>query len=188
MGIEDIDIAEYSVKADGNSIYFYGEITEDSILDFSMKLNSISIELECDKIKKGYSEKPPIYIYISSPGGDLFAGFSVYDRMMSCDARLVTVIDGMCASTATLMFLAGDERLVRPHSFMLIHQISSMISGTHEQTKDNIAVNEICMKKLEKIYESRSRLKSDEIKEMLKRETWIESADCLKYGLATGVI
>lgn len=127
----------------------------------------------------------PLYLHIYSPGGDVHAGLALFDFIIEYDKTIPvhTVVEGMAASAATIISIAGSKRFITPNSYMLIHQLSTYFGGNFEQIKDEFGNCEKIMKQLKDIYASKTRLNRKQLNEILKRDVNWSATDCLKYGL-----
>ena len=176
------------VEADENRIYFYAPVTDSSVLELIKILRSLDIEMQVLALRLKVS-KVPIELHIHSGGGDLFAGLAAVDVIRSLKSPVHTYVEGSAASAATLMSLAGDKRFMYTNSFMLIHQISSlMVHGTHEQFKDEFENQQKLMDKIRQLYIDRSDMSPDMIDEILVRDLWLDSEKCLEYGLVDKIV
>lgn len=131
-----------------------------------------------------------ITIFINSPGGEVMSGLAIYDVMKATSCPIRTVCLGMAASMAALLFIAGDQRDMLPHSQVMIHDplvgggvggsalelktISENLMRTREITAQVIA--EHTGKSLEEVYETTSR------------DSYFEAPDAVEFGLADQVI
>ncbi len=176
------------VEADENRVYFYAPVTDSSVLELIKILRSLDVEMQVLALRLKVP-KVPIELHIHSGGGDLFAGLAAVDVIQSLKSPIHTYVEGSAASAATLMSLAGDKRFMYKNSFMLIHQISSlMVHGTHEQFKDEFENQQKLMDKIRQLYNDRSDMSADVIDEILVRDLWLDSEKCLEYGLVDKIV
>ncbi len=118
----------------------------------------------------------------------LFSGFSVADQLPMIKSPIYSVVEGICASAATLIATSCSKRYILPNSFMLIHQLSSFMWGTHEQFKDEMTLQSKAMDRLVEFYAKRSKLSADEIRTMLTRDFWIDAETCIKHGFVDEIM
>ena len=116
-------------------------------------------------------------------GGSLMDTWYIMDLLKNLDHPVYTYIDGYAASAATLISVMGEKRFISPHSFMLIHQLSSGSSGTFSEMDDSMQNNIKFMETIRKIYLTRTLLKEKELNEILKKDLWLDAETCKKYGL-----
>jgi ATP-dependent protease ClpP protease subunit len=87
------------------------------------------------------------------------------------------------------MSLAGDKRFIYKNSFMLIHQISSMmVEGTHEQFKDEFENQQRLMNRIKDLYREKANMSEDTLEDLLKHDLWLDSEKCLEYGLVDQIL
>lgn len=158
-----------------NEIYFYEDVTPQSVLELNTLLR------EADNILDGF----PIILYIHSDGGDLFSGLSAMDHVESCKKPVYTVSDGLCCSAATFIFLGGSKRFVKKHSHMLIHQISSEGDWVRfEDMKDEMYNLQRLMDKVFTLYREYTNLPEKKLKRLMKKDVYLDAEQCIKYDIA----
>ena len=175
-----------AVVTDDNCIMFYGEVSEDNAKILNKALRSMDKDLQVVRVK--YGVQVPIKLYISSYGGSIFAGFSTVDTIKSLRTPVHTYIDGSAASAATLISVVGDKRFIHQNSFMLIHQLSSMMWGKFEEFKDEMENLEMLMARIKEIYKEHCTIPKKELDEILKHDLWLDSAKCVKWGLVDEIV
>lgn len=176
------------VVAEENRIYFYAPVTESTVLDLNKLIRSMDIEMQCLSIRFGGGTFP-IELHIHSGGGDLFSGLAAVDTIRSVKTPVHTYVDGSAASAATLMSLTGDKRFIYKNSFMLIHQLSTMIvEGTHEQFKDEFENQQRLMERIKALYQEKASMSDETLEDLLKHDLWLDSDKCLEYGLVDQVL
>ena len=165
-----------------NHIYYYAEVDRNSIFTLSELIRKA--EKENLTFAQNYSvDPPPIYLHISSFGGSVFDAFTAIDVITSCKVDVNTIIDGATASAGTLMSVTGKNRYIRPHAYMLIHQLSSGSWGKMAELEDDFENNKKLMNKIKDIYKKYTTVPKKELNEILKHDLWWECDICLKYGL-----
>ena len=176
------------VKVCGNNVYYYGEINNENILYFTTEFKKLEIKLLKDFIE--YDDRTPvIYVHINSGGGDVFAGFAALDTLRSARVKVVTQIEGLCASAATFMFLGGAERRMGRHSQLLIHQMSTNgFWGKYEELKDEMKSCTQIMKMLKKLYSENTDLPQSKLGQFMKRDIYMTANECLKYNIIHGIV
>lgn len=161
------------------SILLSGEINKESADKFIKDLLVLESE-----------SKDPVKVFINSPGGDVDAGFAIYDmvRFVSCPVIMVGM--GLIASAASLILLAvpADRRVGLPNSSYLIHQPLSEMKG-------NATDIEIHALQLEKVKEKLNRIISEATGTALEtvasdtdRDHWLDADQALAYGLISRIV
>lgn len=170
-----------------NDLYFYSEVYRDSVL----KLNKELAVLNNDLLYKSIVTKnqpAEIFLYIQSYGGSIFSGLSAMDMILKSRVKINTVIDGCAASAATLMTIAGNTKYIKEHSYILIHQLSSMFWGNYEQLKDDMQNNDKFMEMIRSIYKEKTKIPMKKLNEILKHDLWLTPKEALAYGLVDDII
>lgn len=162
--------SDYLVRRNGTDIYFYDGVTVETAYLLKANLKSALVELATtSQIQKNKDNEEGITIYINSPGGDLISAFALYDFIKTIDAPITTVIDGLCASAATLIFLAGEERIMSPNSLFLMHELSYGAEGKNSFMNEMAENANKNMKHLVKIYYDETELFKNEIDPKTKK-------------------
>ena len=131
-----------------------------------------------------------IKLFINSPGGDVDAGFQIFDMIRYIKSPVRIICSGLVASAATLVLLAvgRDDRITLPNSRFLIHQPSSGIEGT-------VSDVEIYAREIEKLRKSLNQLISRETGQPLERvekdtnrDCWMDAQEAIDYNLVSRII
>ena len=178
------------VKVQGSDVYFHCEVCEESVLELNMKLKKLELELLHKHLDLGLQDiRPEIRIWIRSDGGDLHSGLSAMDtisRIKTCKVR--TIADGVCASAATFLLLGGRTRHMTKNSYILIHQLNMDGTwGKFDDFKDQMHNLEQFMDKFRDIYTRETKIPEDRLKKILKRDVYMDSKRCLKWGIVDSV-
>tara|TARA_B100000530_G_scaffold43739_1_gene24774 strand:+ start:829 stop:1470 length:642 start_codon:yes stop_codon:yes gene_type:complete len=177
---------KFNIKTIGASIYFYEEINSNTILALKENIEDLSAKILEESYKLQFD--PVIHLHIYSPGGDAFMGLSIYDYIKNHKVKIWTYIDGMIASAATFIYLAGHRRFVSQTSMMLIHQISTYFGGKYEELKDEYENSSNMMTIIKNIYKANTQMPKKTIDSILKRELLLTANDCIKYNIADEMI
>ena len=174
------------VKVEGNTVFFYSEVCEESVAELIHAVKKIELETRVSLVKLGlYKQMPEVTIHIRSDGGDLYAGLAAMDFLQNADVHVTTIGEGCVASAATFIFLGGDVRLIRRHAYVLIHQIGSDLWGKYEDLKAEMVQNDRIMRDLKRIYMRETNLPEHKLAKMLKRDVYLSYRKCVKYGVVT---
>lgn len=180
----DIAPTPLTVEAVDNHVYFYSDVDSDRCLALIRTIRETDARLRAERISRDLEDHPPvpIWLHIQSGGGYLFAGFGAADELASITTPVYAIVEGLCASSATLIALACPKRFIRPNGFMLIHQFTSFHWGTHEEFKDEMILQEALIERIIAFYAERTIVTADAIREMLKHDTWLTADQCLARG------
>ena len=160
-----------------NNIYFYCPVTRENILKLNTALRSMQHE--------GFGN---INLYIQSEGGDVYAGLSGMSHIKNSAIPVTTIVDGICASAATFMSIAGAQRHMFGCSEVLIHQIQTGTWGRYEDMKNDMENNTKLMKRLRKMYESYTSIPKKKLNELLTKEITLDANECVKFGIIDKII
>lgn len=132
----------------------------------------------------------PIYIYIDSPGGDVDAGFAIFDTIRFVEAPVYTIGMGLVASAASLILLASpkERRLGFPNSHYLIHQPLSRMSGVATDIEIHAAEMAKTKAKINRIIAEETGTALDKVEKDTDRDYWLNAEESVSYGLISKVI
>jgi hypothetical protein len=175
---------ETTVKVEGSHVFFYCDVWEETVTELTTLLTKLEMELLVGAVKLGLRDRDVrITLHIMSPGGELYSGLAAMDFIKNMRVHVTTIAEGCVASAASLIFLAGDTRIVRQNAYVLIHQIGSELWGKFEQLKDEMRQCEKLMRQLKKIYMRETELPEKKLNRLMKRDIYLTYSKCIKYGL-----
>ena len=171
----------------GNEILYYGEITDEDILEFVEEFKKLEIKLLKQKAELiGY--EPVIRVHICSGGGDLFAGLSAMNILEKSRVKVITIAQGECGSAATFLLLGGHERRIGKNAHILIHQISTTgFWGKYEEVKDEMKMCDKLMDMVKKTYLEKTSIPDKQLKKLMKRDMYLNPEECIKYDVVRGL-
>lgn len=171
-------LAEKFMKT--RQIILSGEINK----DLAEKIVRQLLVLEADDAEK------PVYVYIDSPGGDVDAGFAIFDmiRFISCPVVLVGM--GLIASAAALILLAVEKenRVALPNSRYLIHQPSSGMRGVATDIEIHAKEMERTKVVLNKIIADQTGKSIEQVSADTNRDYWLNAQEAIEYGLVSRIV
>ena len=135
-------------------------------------------------------EKSPIYMYIDSPGGDVDAGFAIFDMIRFIKAPVYLIGMGLIASAATLVLLAVDKefRIGLPNSRYLIHQPLGGMRGVATDIEIYAKDMEKIRAKLNSLIAEQTGTSLEQVTKDTERDFWLDSDEAVKYGLISKII
>jgi ATP-dependent Clp protease protease subunit len=124
-------------------------------------------------------------VYINSEGGVVDTGFDIYNYLKSLGLPIKTVGSGLVASIATVIFMAGDTRILREGTQFMIHLPSGGAEGTADQVEFYAAEIRQAEKKLIDFYKKATNTTDEAIRPLLVNETWLTNEQAINLGFAT---
>lgn len=127
-----------------------------------------------------------VTVRINSGGGDVFAAHAIHNQLVAYKGRVTVVIDGLAASAATIIAVAGDKIVMPANALFMIHNPAIWLSdyyGADELLKVAEALNTI-KSSIVAAYRKRCKAGDEEIAAMMNAETWMGAAECLEKGFA----
>ncbi len=125
-----------------------------------------------------------LLVVLNSPGGDVFAGLSIYNALRELNATVTVRVDGLAASIASIVAMAGDEVIMSPGSMMMIHKPYLATVGNSDELKKAQEMLDNIEESLIPIYAAKSGQSVERIAEMLKDETWLTPEKAVELGFA----
>lgn len=167
---------------ESRTVFVSGEVSS----ELAVKVNRQLLALE------RVNPNAPIVLWIDSPGGEVYSGFSIYDTVQFITPRVITVVSGLAASMGSVIALAAEknDRFSFPNAKILIHQpliggaIRGQASDLEIHAKDIIELK----KKMHRLYAERTGHPLDQFVELMERDRWIDPAEAVKLGLISKVI
>ncbi len=179
---------EQGVSVVHRHMYFYCDVMPDTIQDFAGQLKNLEVEglvqgivMETDPL--------PIHLHIFSQGGDMHSGFLAADMIRACRVPVITYVEGVCASAATLMSCSGRKRYIGKSAMMLVHQLSATVEGKHDDVKDHLANADKMADRAFDIYRTVvAPEKHQHLQELLRREVLLSAQESVDLGLADEIL
>ncbi|RMH96380.1 head maturation protease, ClpP-related, partial [Stutzerimonas nitrititolerans] len=129
-----------------------------------------------------------VTVYINSPGGDMFEGIAIYNRLREHSHKVTTKVLGMAASAASVIYLAGAERQVASSAFLMIHNCWTFLAGNRHYLRDVADDMEEFDAAMADLYAETSGQSVESMAEMMDDETFIRGKRAVEIGLATGLL
>lgn len=128
-----------------------------------------------------------INVHINSYGGDVSEGLAIYNVLREHKAQIVTICDGFACSAASVVFMAGDRRVMQPASLLMIHNAWTVAMGNAAQLRKTADDIETITQASVEAYKKVATISEEEIKALMDAETWILPKDAVEYGFATEI-
>jgi len=173
----------YALETSGNSadIYVFGDIVSWRMLESDV--SSYSLAKEIAELK----DISQINVHINSYGGEVAEGLAIYNSLKNHPAKVVTICDGFACSAASVVFMAGDERIMNSASLLMVHNAWMVTAGNAQQLRKDADDLETITQATINAYMERVNISEEKLKELLDNETWILPADALEMGFATSI-
>lgn len=130
----------------------------------------------------------PIDLRLNSPGGSVFDAVAIYNALQRHDGTITAWIDGLAASAASYVAMAGDEIVMPANAFLMIHDPSGLVMGTAADMREMADTMDKIAGGMIRGYAARSGRTEEEIAALMAAETWFDAEAALEAGLATRMI
>ena len=154
----------------------YGEISNETWWGDEVTPKEFKSDLD------NLGEIDTLNIYINSPGGDVFAGQTIYSILKRHKAHKNIYIDGLAASIASVIAMAGNTIFMPKNAMMMIHNPWTVGMGNADEFRKLAEDLDKIRESLIAAYEGHSALTRDEIIEIMDAETWLTASECEEYG------
>lgn len=130
----------------------------------------------------------PLNIHINSYGGEVFEGFAIYNAINNYKGSKTVYIDGIAASIASVIALAGDKIIMNKASMFMIHNASGGCYGTAEEMRKVVEALEQINSVIRDIYLDKTNIDEDKLKELMENETFLTPKECIEYGFCDEIL
>lgn len=163
-------------------IYIFGDITSWEWLESDVSSYTLARELQ------SLQNVDHIRVFINSYGGEVAEATAIYNQLRDNPAKVTTICNGFACSAASVIFMAGDERLMNRASRLMIHNAMTGASGNAAQLRkaaeDLESINELSIT----AYMDKVNISREKLRELMDNETWIKPEDAVEMAFATGIV
>lgn len=169
-------------------LYIYGDIRKKDIiedwlgLDDESRVDALSFAKAIEKV-----DTPNLTVHINSYGGSVSEGLAIYSLLREFKGKLITIVDGFACSAASVIFMAGEERIVPESGLLMIHNAWMKTEGDSNALKKAAEDLEKMTQPSVDIYVSKTGLDESYIKELMDKETWITSKEAFEMNFSTSM-
>lgn len=162
------------------TLFLNGTITEESWFD-----DDVTSQLFKDEL---LSDRGDITVWINSPGGDCIAAAQIYNMLMDYKGNVTVKIDGIVASAASVIAMAGTKVLVSPVSMMMIHNPMTVAFGNTGEMEKAIAMLDEVKESIINAYEIKTGLSRTKLSHLMDAEIWMNANMAVELGFADEVM
>ena len=173
----------YSLVQSGSeaTIDIYGDITSYPWSESDVSAYNLSKQLEeLDGVTQ-------LNVYINSYGGEVAEGLAIYNALKRSSAKVVTYCDGFACSIASVIFAAGDERVMSNASLLMIHNAWTFTEGNADQLRKQADDLDKITSASKAAYMSIINITEKKLQKLMDAETWITPQEAIEMGFATSV-
>jgi len=162
------------------TLYLDGTIAEESWFDDDVTPKAFKADLN--------SGEGDIVIWINSPGGDCIAASQIYAMLMDYKGKVTVKIDGIAASAASVIAMAGTEVLMAPTALMMVHNPLTIAIGDSEEMQKAIAMLDEVKESIINAYEIKTGQSRAKLSHLMDAETWLNANKAIELGFADGIL
>ena len=130
----------------------------------------------------------PVTIWLNSPGGDCIAASQIYSMLMDYKDDVTVKIDGIAASAASVIAMAGTKVLMAPTALMMIHNPMTLAYGNHEDMEKAIVMLDEVKESIVNAYEIKTSLSRAKLSHLMDSETWMNANNAIELGFADDLL
>ena len=157
-----------------------GTIAEESWFD-----DDVTPQLFKDELNAGSGD---ITVWINSPGGDCVAAAQIYNMLSNYKGKVTVKIDGIAASAASVVAMAGDTVLVSPVSMLMIHNPATIAWGDHAEMQKAIDMLSEVKESIINAYVLKTGLSRPKLSHLMDAETWMDANKAVELGFADEIM
>lgn len=165
---------------DGRTLFLDGPIAEETWYGDEVTPKEFRAEL--------LSGEGDITIWINSPGGCVFAASQIYNMLMDYKGHVTVKIDGIAASAASVIAMAGSEVLMSPVALMMIHNPMTLAFGDTEEMQKAIGMLSEVKESILNAYEIKTGLSRTKLSHLMDAESWFNAKKAIELGFADGML
>ena len=162
------------------TLFLNGEISDETWYGDEVTPQLFKDELNADS--------GDITVWINSPGGDVFAAAQIYNMLRDYKGHVTVKIDGLAASAASVIAVAGDTVLVSPVAMMMIHNPATLAMGNTKDMEAAIAMLNEVKESILNAYVDKTGLSRNKLSKMMDDMTWLSSEKAIELGFADKVL
>ena len=162
------------------TLFLNGTIAEESWYDDDVTPKLFEQELMADK--------SDVTIWINSPGGDCVAAAQIYNMLMNYKGNITVKIDGIAASAASVIAMAGSKVLMSPVSMLMIHNPSTIAAGDKAEFQKAMAMLSEVKESIINAYEIKTGLARVKLAHLMDEESWMNANKAVELGFADGIL
>ncbi len=173
----------YSLVQENNeaTLNIYGEITSWEWSPNDISSYTLSKQLES-------IEANTINVYINSYGGEVAEGLAIYNALKRHKAKVITYVDGFACSIASVIFMAGDERIMSNSSLLMIHNAWAYTAGNANELRKMADDLDIMTQASINAYMLDVNITEEELKQLLDNETWLSPQLALEMNFCSSIV
>lgn len=141
-------------------------------------------EVTAQKVKAMVVGQLPVTVHINSPGGSVTDALAIYSILRKHQGHITAVVDGLCASAATIVALAADEIVMAEHSLLMVHNPWTVASGDAAQMRKTADTLDVASREMVALYTERTGLSGDKVSAIMGAETWFNAYEAVEAGFA----
>jgi len=171
---------ETGLETEERILFLNGTIAEESWFD-----DDVTPALFKDELNAGTGD---ITLWINSPGGDCVAAAQIYNMLLEYPGKVIVKIDGIAASAASVIAMAGNDVQMSPVSMMMIHNPATIAWGDHTEMKKAMELLDAVKESIINAYVLKTGQSRAKLSHLMDAETWMDANKAVELGFADGIL
>ena len=171
---------ETGQEAEERILFLNGTIAEESWFD-----DDVTPALFKEELNAGAGD---ITLWVNSPGGDCVAAAQIYNMLSEYPGKVTVKIDGIAASAASIIAMAGNEVMMSPVSMMMIHNPATIAYGDHVEMKKAAELLDAVKESIINAYVRKTGQSRTRLSHLMDAETWMDANKAVELGFADGIL
>lgn len=171
---------ETGLETEERILFLSGTIAEESWFD-----DDVTPALFKDELNAGTGD---ITLWINSPGGDCVAAAQIYNMLSEYPGKVTVKIDGIAASAASVIAMAGNDVHMSPVSMMMIHNPATIAWGDHTEMKKAMELLDAVKESIINAYVLKTGQSRAKLSHLMDAETWMDANKAVELGFADGIL
>ena len=171
---------ETQTEVTERTLFLNGTIAEESWFD-----DEVSPKIFKDELNDGDGD---ITVWINSPGGDCVAAAQIYNMLRDYKGNVTVKVDGIAASAASVIAMAGDKVLMSPVSMLMIHNPMTVAYGSSDEMQKAIEMLSSVKDSIVNAYEIKTGLSRAKLSHLMDAETWMDANKAVELGFADDIL
>lgn len=164
-------------------INIFGDIASEGWFSSESSVSSYSLVRQLEELQ----DVKTINVHLNSYGGEVAEGLAIYNALKNHKAKVKTHVDGFACSIASVIFMAGDERIMNKSSLLMIHNAWTFAEGNAEALRKQADDLDIITSASITAYLEKVNISESQLRKLMDQESWLTPEQCIDMGFATSV-
>lgn len=186
MGVKFWNFRQHRIRDQSGGEYTERVLTLDGTIESERWFDDdITPQMFKDELGAGDGD---VTVWINSPGGNCVAAAQIYNALVDYPGWVTVKIDGLCASAASVIAMAGDRILMSPVSILMIHNPSTMVIGDRDDLQEAIGMLDAVKDSIINAYVAKTKLSRAKLSKLMDSNKYMDATEAIRLGFCDGLI